>query len=156
MKRWHSCLLLDGFTFYVMDQTNILLDYVNRSGTWSPAAERVYPAYHGDHRMIVVCGAIPSHARREFSITDRFRVAEATGFLENLARRRGIGPVMDRSPVHTSGAVRGSSRTTAAGCAPWFPTGWPELNAIELLWNMTDTDRMDLGKPTFRPYRALR
>ena len=26
VKRWYSCLVRDGFTFYVMDQANVLLD----------------------------------------------------------------------------------------------------------------------------------
>ena len=106
MKRWYSCLVRDGFTFYVMDQVNVLLDYVRRRGPWTRVGERAYLTYHGAHSMAVVCGAISSRGSPVFSITDRFRTDEAVEFLGDLVRRRKVGLVMDRPPVHTSRAVR--------------------------------------------------
>ena len=99
--------------------------------------DRAYLTYRGNHSTAVVCGAIPSRGSPLFSITDRFRAGEAVGFLGGLVRRRKVGPVTDGQPARTSRAVRdfiedGRRRLRVVQ----FPTGWPELNAIERLWNV--------------------
>ena len=137
VKRWYSCLARDGFTFYVMDQANVLPGYVRRRGPWTHVAERAYMTYHGNHSMAVVCSAISSRGSHVFSITDRFRADEAVEFLGDLVRRRKVGLVMDRSPVHTSRAVRDFIEDNRRRLRVMqFPAGWPELNAVERLWNV--------------------
>lgn len=136
IKYWISCLSRDGFLLYVMDEANVVLDHVNKRGPWSPRGERVYTPYYGNHRRIVVTAAISSEGPPVTWITDRFRVAEAVGFLEDVMKVGKVGLVMDKAPTHMSRAVQNLIADNSDRLrVRYFPTGWPELNATEHVWS---------------------
>ena len=127
----------DGFRLHVMDQTAMVLDYKNTRGPWSKKGERIYERYNGNHERIMVCGAISSHGDQLFSITRKFHTEEAVEFLELLMRRRKIGLIMDKSSVHKSNAVLDLIDDNPHRIrVRVFPTGWPQLNAIEHCWSV--------------------
>ena len=133
---WVSCLKKDRFMLYVMDQTTVILDHVDKRGPWSPVGERVYTAYHGKHHRVMVCGAFSTGAEPVFSLTDQFRTPEAFEFITDLARHRKVGVVMDKAGVHTSNKLKTFIEQNPHRIrVREFPTGWPELNASEFVWN---------------------
>ena len=137
MGRWISCLERDGFLLYVIDQTTMRLDYDNKRGPWSPKGERVYMPYYGQHRKLMVSAGVSPDGPTVWQVTTQFKAAEAVEYLKLLMRRRKIGLVMDKAPVHRSRAVQDLIEDNKDRLrVKYFPTGWPELNAMERGWSV--------------------
>ena len=147
MKRWIPRLEMDGFLFYVMDQSNMVLDHVAKSGPWAPKGERVFTRYYGGHRRIVVTLAISSSGQPVCWITDQFRTTEAVDFLKDLMKRGKIALVMDKAPVHRSRAVQKLIEENPDRLqVQYFPTGWPELNGAEHEWSVLKSHRLNFRR----------
>ena len=137
MVRWISCLERDGFWLYAIDQTTMQLDYDNKRGPWSPEGERVYMPYYGQHRRVMVSAGVSPDGPTVWQVTTQFKTAEAVEYLKLLMRRRKIGLVMDKAPVHRSRAVQDLIEDNPHRLrVQYFPTGWPELNIMERGWSV--------------------
>ena len=134
---WTSCLERDGFCLYAMDQATIMLDYQNKAGPWSPEGQRVYMGYYGQHRKIMVCAGVSPDGPTVWQVTNQFRAADAVEYLKLLMRRRKVGLIMDKAPVHRSRAVQDLIEDNKHRLrVQYFPTGWPELNIMENGWSV--------------------
>ena len=137
MRYWISCLKRDGFWLYAIDQSTMMLDYQNKAGPWGPEGERIYMRYYGQHRHIMVCAGVSPDGPTVWQVTNQFRTAEAVEYLKLLMRRRKIGLVMDKAPVHRSRAVQDLIEDNKDRLrVQYFPTGWPELNIMERGWSV--------------------
>ena len=87
---------------------------------------------------MIVCGAVSLNHHQMFSAHDKFHKEDTKAFIKRLLQREEkIGLVLDKASWHTASIVteffddnRDQIRTR------YFPTGWPELNAIEGCWGI--------------------
>ena len=137
MRCWISCLERDDFLLYAIDQTTMMLDYHNKAGPWGPRGERVYMRYYGQHRHVMASADVSPDGPTVWQVTDQFWTAEMLEFMGRLMRRRKIGLVMDKAPVHRSRAVQDLIEDNKDRLrVQHFPTGWPELNILERGWSV--------------------
>jgi transposase len=127
-----------------LDESGFMLQPTVRR-TWAPRGETPVLDCWDRHDRLSVISAITVSPRRKrlglyFDIFDHNIVTDDfETFVASLLQRLGrpIILVMDRWPVHRSGAGRLQERFGRRVCVEWLPAYAPELNPDEQVWNHT-------------------
>ena len=105
-----SCLEETGFTILDMDEAFFVYDVASGRKYWSPRGERIVVLYTGNHRRIVVYGAIAKDGRQLFRTRESFDAPTFVWYLKELQRHFRKVAVMDRASTHCAKAVRAAAR----------------------------------------------
>ena len=95
--------------FIILDMDEALFVYDVASGRkyWSPRGERIVVPYTGNHRRIVVYGAIAKDGRQLFRTRELFDAPTFVWYMKELQRHFGkVAVVMDRASPHRTKAVK--------------------------------------------------
>ena len=130
-----SCLEEKGFTILDMDEAFFVYDVASGRKYWSPRGERIVVPYTGNHRRIVVYGAIAKDGRQLFRTRELFDASTFVWYLKELQRHFGkVAVVMDRASPHRAKAVKKLLRENKNIKIIYLPKGSPYLNAVEECW----------------------
>jgi len=154
-----------------LDESGFMLQPTVRR-TWAPRGETPVLDCWDRHDRLSVISAITVSPRRKrlglyFDIFDHNIVTDDfETFVASLLRRLGrpIILVMDRWPVHRSGAGRLQERFGRRVRVEWLPSYAPELNPDEQVWNHTKytdlanfipEDTLHLGQSVAKSIRGI-
>ena len=102
-----SCLEKKGFTILDMDGAFFVYDVASGRKYWSPRGEQIVVPYTGNHRRIVVYGAIAKDGRQLFRTCESFDAPTFVWYMKELQRHFGkVAVVMDRASPHRAKAVK--------------------------------------------------
>ena len=137
-KSWVLRLEKARIPVYTVDQMILIHDYRKRKGVWAPIGERVYAPQYGDHMRSIICGGISTRGQQMFRGYERFTAEEAVDYLSGLRAKHGkFGIIWDSLSVHNSGRVKNYLNLHPGEIfTRSYPVGWPNLNAMEGIWNV--------------------
>ena len=128
-----SCLGEKGFTILDMDEAFFVYDVASGRKYWSPRGGRIVVPYTGNHRRIVVYGAIAKDGRQLFRTRELFDAPTFVRYIRELRGRFGRAAV-DRASPHRAKAVKELLRENKDIKIIYLPRGSPYLNAVEECW----------------------
>lgn len=136
IKRVISRMEYLGFTVFVIDASFFSHDVMRGRKLWGDVGERIYAPYTGSHKKIVVYGGITNGGDRLFRTYDHANAHTFVQFLTEMHRAFGkILIIADKAAPHTSVLVKKFVGENKEIRIEYFPTGTPQLNAIEEVWN---------------------
>jgi transposase len=125
----------EGFTIPDMDEAFFIYDVASGRKYWFSRGERIVVPYTGNHRRIVVYGAIAKDGRQLFRTRELFDTPTFVWCLKELQRRFGkAAVVMDGASPHHTKTVKKLLRENKNIKIIYLSKGSPYLNAIEECW----------------------
>ena len=130
----------DRIPLLVIDQHLIRHDYKSRRGWWSAIGVPIWRKYYGRHSQSITFGGITTSKQRIFQNIGEYN---AEGVLNVIKDAHKMMPqfelVWDRAPQHMSNSVLEHIMDQGGDIQlSWFPTGWPELNPVEICWGIVE------------------
>ena len=125
----------EGYMVCVQDEAICVADARNRKGVYTSKGVRGVYTYTGSHSKTTVFGLITLDGEGYFWRYSSFTGSEFVEFLKAACKRFGkILMITDGAPQHRSGFVKEELTGMGGLELEFFPSGCPDLNAIEELW----------------------
>ena len=140
-----------GYTILSLDESIFENEYSEKKRFWAMLGKPAYGIYNGKHQRAITFGAVADNGKQIFRIYKKFNTGTFIEFLNEIIAHFGkkILIIMDKATPHTSKkTVKYIERNNIL--TEYFPTGTPELNAVEQCWARGKQKLL-----TSQPYKSL-
>ena len=140
MAEWAEALKKDRIPLLATDQHLFRNEYKPRNGWWSAIGVPIWRKFYGKHSQSIAFGGIATNNLRIFRDIGKYTAEGVLNVIKEAHKAMPqFGLVMDRAPQHMSNLVLNYILEQGDDIQlRWFPTGWPELNPVEICWGIVE------------------
>ena len=110
--------------------------HVPKRQFWSIPGAHIYSKYNGKHHRVIVFGARTDNGKQLFRTSNEFTSKTFLQYLRELVALFGkkILIIMYKASQHRAGIIKEYLKQHKQIKFLYFPTGTPEINAVEQCW----------------------
>ena len=130
----------DRIPLLVVDQHLFRHEYKARRGLWSAIGVPIWRKFYGRHSQSIAFGGITTSKMRIFDNIGKYNAENVLNVIKDAHRMMPqFELVWDRAPQHMSNLLLEYIMDQGGDIQmSWFPTGWPELNPVEICWGIVE------------------